>query len=471
MLRSMLYLLQRMQKFREHDRWTPEQVSAYQVDALRRLREHTYVHSPFYQQFHKGLFDRPLEELPVLTKANVMEHFDELVTDRSIHLEAVRAFLADSQRKKRYLNRYWVNATSGSTGVPGIFLFNATEWSYVLASFGRAHEWAGLKIGLNHHMKMASVASSMQVHLSAQVGAALHSWWMPSLRLAASEPLEKIVSDLNAFQPQMFVAYASMARILAAEQLAGRLHISPILIFTSSEVLTDETRRLARAAWGQPVYNQYAATEAGGLAAECTAHAGMHLFEDTAIVEVVDAENRPVSPGTYGHKLLVTVLFNYTQPLIRYELSDSIRLSTTSGGCKHPYATIDSVQGRVEEALHFPTLSGGEVSIQPNLFHRLLDTVPARGWQVSLEDSGLRILISGLSENWVESELIENIRQLFSTSGALVPSIWVDRVETIARGKSDKAPLVKDNRNTATMNRRQTEEANLDSANTIKTGR
>jgi len=58
---------------------------------LRSLREYAYAHSPFYQGFHQGLTDAPLHELPVLTKAMLMEHFDELVTDHAIRLKEVMA--------------------------------------------------------------------------------------------------------------------------------------------------------------------------------------------------------------------------------------------------------------------------------------------------------------------------------------------------------------------------------------------
>jgi putative adenylate-forming enzyme len=347
----MLKLLHTLEPLRRHECWTRPQLEAYQAESLRRLREYAYAHSPFYQRFHQGFTDRPLHELPVLTKAMMMEHFDELVTDRAIRLEDVRAHAANDREGARhavpFLDRYWVNATSGSSGQPGFFLFDESEWLTVLASFARAHEWAGIKVSLTHRMKMASVASVSPWHMSAQVGATLKSWWMPALRLAASEPLETIVQRLNAWQPEMLIAYASMARILADEQIAGRLRIQPHLIYTSSEVLTDETRRRVEAAWGQAPFNQYASTETAGIAAEHQACRRLHLFEDLVIVEGVDEHHRPVPAGVYGARLLVTTLFSHTQPLIRYELNDSVRLATEACPCGLPFAWVDGIQGRV----------------------------------------------------------------------------------------------------------------------------
>ncbi len=63
----MLKLLHTLEHLRKHERWTRAQLEAYQAESLRRLREYAYARSPFYQRFHKGLFDRPLSELSVLT--------------------------------------------------------------------------------------------------------------------------------------------------------------------------------------------------------------------------------------------------------------------------------------------------------------------------------------------------------------------------------------------------------------------
>ena len=71
----------------------------------------------------------------MLTKALVMEHFDQLVTDPTVRLAEVEAHLAALQGNERLHGRYWVAATSGTTGRRGIFLWDLDEWVTVLASY------------------------------------------------------------------------------------------------------------------------------------------------------------------------------------------------------------------------------------------------------------------------------------------------------------------------------------------------
>src|SRR5215217_3711871 len=100
-------------QLRQRDRWTRRQLEEHQTRSLRLLREHAYARSPFYRRFHAGLTDRPLKELPVLTKSLVMEYFDELVTDPSVCLADVEAHLAALRGNERFRRRYWVASTSG----------------------------------------------------------------------------------------------------------------------------------------------------------------------------------------------------------------------------------------------------------------------------------------------------------------------------------------------------------------------
>src|SRR5689334_746527 len=86
--------LDNLSAFEQRESWTRQQVSSYQAQALHACRQYAYAHSPFYQRFHHGLMQRPLQQLPVLTKAMLMEQFDDLVTDRAIHLSEVQQYLA-----------------------------------------------------------------------------------------------------------------------------------------------------------------------------------------------------------------------------------------------------------------------------------------------------------------------------------------------------------------------------------------
>ncbi len=424
-IRLLLKVMHTIQQLRKHEHWPREQLLAYQSDALRRQREYAYAHSPFYQQFHKGLADCPLQELPVLTKAMMMERFDDLVTDRSLRLEEIRKHAKRDDVNARFLNRYWVSATSGSSGHPGFFVFDEAEWVQLLASFARGQEWSGSKISLLKRQRMVTVASTNAWHVSSQVANTARSWWRPSIRIAASDPLPSIVQRLNDWNPDALIAYASMARILADEQLAGRLHIHPEFIYTSSEVLTDETRRRAESAWGHAPFNQYGASETANIAAECKEGHRLHLYEDMVITEVVDADYQPVPVGTYGAKLLVTTLFSRTQPLIRYEMNDSVRLTDEKcPACSRPFGVLQSVEGRAEDILDLAAVNGGQIAIQPLVFNRIMDILPISGWQVIQErDNKLTILIASHSDGIKDDALRAALTATLRDHGAVVPAL------------------------------------------------
>ncbi|OGN81799.1 MAG: hypothetical protein A2X23_12110 [Chloroflexi bacterium GWC2_73_18] len=439
-------LLWLRRQLRQRDRWSRERLLAEQAEALRRLRVWAAGRSRFYREFHDGLVERPFAELPVLTKSLAMEHFDALVTDPAIRLADVEAYVAAGRGDRPFRDRYRVTVTSGSTGRHGYFLFDVAEWAAVIASFGRGADWARAGAGVMARRRVAAVSTTSPWHMSSRVAATLPRRFLPALRLDAADPLESIVERLNGWRPDLLVTYASVANLLAEEQSAGRLRIAPRAITTSSEVLTDEMRRRVVAAWGERLFDQYGATECAGIASECETHRGLHLYEDLVIAEVVDGEYRPVPPGVFGEKVLVTVLFSRTQPLIRYELSDSVRLATWACPCGRPYALIDRVQGRAEETLRFPraaSVDAAEVAIHPVVFHALMDTVPATAWQLVKGSDGLRVSLVGVPDGYADSTLVEALRRELSSRGAFVPPIAVERVAAIDRGPGGKAPLIR----------------------------
>ncbi len=68
---------------RARERWSAERIASHRAAQLDELRRYAYQKSPFYRRFHSGLETKPLHELPVLSKAELMKNFDEVVTDRA----------------------------------------------------------------------------------------------------------------------------------------------------------------------------------------------------------------------------------------------------------------------------------------------------------------------------------------------------------------------------------------------------
>lgn len=428
-------VLAELRKLRSHDQWTRDELHAHQDESLAYLRQFAYQQSPFYREFHRGFENAPLSELPVLTKAMMMDNFDDFVTDRSVHLNDVRSHI-QAGSVGRFNRIYEVATTSGSTGNPGIFMFDPNEWKSVMASFAKAREWAGQKVNIAKRSKMAVVSSTNERNLSARVGKAADTPFIPTLRVDSTEDISEITRELTSWNPHVLVAYASMANILAAQQLQGALNIHPDTIFTSSEVLTPQMRKNIEKVWGEIVFNEYASTETATIAAEDMGHHGMHLFEDLLIVENVDEHNKPVSDGKYGDKLLVTTLFSRTQPLIRYEISDSVRFATEQPRCKLPYKVIDGVQGRKEDILD---IQG--IQLQPNVFHDVMDTIPNKGWQIIQEKNGIKILL--VDPQATSDSVIEQLKAVLQQKGIENLPITISEVDQIPKAKSGKAPLIK----------------------------
>lgn len=437
-------VLSRRRELRRRESWTRLQLLAHQERSQAVLRSFAFEASPFYRRIHQGLGGAPLSELPVLTKATLMEHFDEVVTARGIGLQDLRSFLPRMAAGQLFRGKYYVSATSGTTGQPGVFLWDADEWAGVLASYSRPYAWGGVDPRLTRRTKMAVVSSTTPWHQSALVGATVDSPFIPTLRLDSGTPIDELAARLQACHPDVVVGYATVLGLLAAEQLAGRLAISPLASFSSSEVLTDSTRRTIESAWGREPFGVYAATETAGIAAECEYHSGMHLFEDTVITEVVDEDYRPVATGEFGAKVLVTVLGSRVLPLIRYEMGDSVRLSSADPcPCGRPFARLEGIQGREQETLRMARPSGGHVMVQPVVFHKVMDTVPVAAWQIVQVADGLTILVVGLARDSDPDQIARSLGEALTLIGAAQTCIRVERVDAIPRTSLGKAPLIR----------------------------
>jgi phenylacetate-coenzyme A ligase PaaK-like adenylate-forming protein len=408
---------------------------------LRRFALH---HSPFYQRFHKGFEAKPLSDLPILTKRLLMDGYDDVVTDRTIRLADLRNHLESGGAELLYRGRYQVCATSGTSGQPGVFLYDPDEWAWVLASYARANRLAGVAAGLLHRLRIAMVGSSRRWHQSSAVAESLNNSWFPSLRLAATDPVADICRELTAWKPQLLITYSAISGVLAEEQLAGQLDIAPSAVMCVAETLTSTTRTKVREAWGAEPFENYASTEAACIAAECSRHSGLHLFDDFLVIEVVDEDNRPVPHGRMGTKVLVSVLFSRTLPLIRYELDDVTMLAEGDCACGLPFRRLTRIGGRIAETLRILRPDGTTAVLHPTHFEDVIGLTDVTRWQVLRRNDGLYIRlvapVSDASLHHVEASL----RQLVQGLDVGHLPVRLEIVDDIERTPSGKMILVRD---------------------------
>ena len=347
-------------------------VRAAATQRFAELVRFTRAHSPFYRRALHGLPNRPaLHELPVVTKRELMANFDDWATDRRIERNAVEAFLADrSHIGDDFLARYVVWKSSGSTGEPGIYVQDedalAVYDTLIAVQLARPDLASQCMSGFLAHGGRAALIAATGDHF-----ASIASWervcraapGLAARGYSIMAPIETLVDDLNAFAPAFVASYPTMLALLAEARAAGRLTIAPALVWSGGETLSAPAHRALQTAFGCPVVNEYGASECLSIAFSC-AEGALHVNADWAIVEAVDAEYRPVPPGTPSHTVLITNLANRTQPIIRYDLGDSVRIAPARCACGSPLPALD-VQGRCDEVLTLPARGGGTRRILP----------------------------------------------------------------------------------------------------------
>jgi phenylacetate-coenzyme A ligase PaaK-like adenylate-forming protein len=337
--------------------------------------------SPYFETRLRSLGDPArirLEDIEPTSRGELMARFDDWCTDREVTRERVDAFLADPQRVgDAFLGRYAVWTSSGTTGTPGIYVHDA----HALAVYD-ALEMLRFR-GLDHPNALTGAFARLASapwrggERFAMVGATgghfagnssvermrrLGPWVAPRARVVSiMQPLPQLVAALEAFRPTVLATYPTSAELLAGEQLAGRLHLSLDEVWTGGEHLSAPVRAQVERAFGCRLRDGYGASEFMAIAFDCR-QGSLHVNSDWVILEPVDRDYRPVAPGEASHTVLLTNLANRVQPLIRYDLGDSV---VPQAGCRCGSAfPAIRVEGRTDDVLQFAR-DGGTVKLLP----------------------------------------------------------------------------------------------------------
>jgi phenylacetate-CoA ligase len=226
------------------------------------------------------------------------------------------------------------------------------------------------------------------------------------------------------------VTHPSWVRILAKEIKETNVKGLKIdRIFTSGEMLDENTRELARDVLGAEIFDGYGANEVGGICTQCSKVEGYHIWSDSVLVEILK-DGQPVSVGEKG-EVVVTNLTNCAMPFLRYNLEEFGILLDGTCACGNCFPLMKPIDGRKSDVIW-----AGDGSSIPALevYHRLipiegikqfqliqqtpdkfvLKVVPNRKRKVlTLEKAG-NILRRCLGDVRVEFQVVEDISKEIS---------------------------------------------------------
>jgi phenylacetate-coenzyme A ligase PaaK-like adenylate-forming protein len=302
-----------------------------------------------------------------------MAEFDDWITDPRITRAGLEAFIADPARVgDPYLDGLFVCTTSGTTGHPGLFVHDRRvvavyramtivrmdlSWLSPLdwvALVRRGLRWAGV-VGTGAHFAGTGWIE-FERHRNSVYRRAFRTF-------SVQRPLAELVAELNAFEPAILSSYPSALELLADELAAGHLRIRPVAVETAGESMTAASRARLAAAFGCPIHDVYGATEFTMMAIDCPA-GWLHVNSDWVVLEPVDAAGRPIPAGQPSHTVLLTNLAGRLQPIIRYDLGDSVLARPDPCPCGSPFPAI-RVDGRRDDVLHLYAPDGRTVAVLP----------------------------------------------------------------------------------------------------------
>jgi phenylacetate-CoA ligase len=331
----------------QREQWLPpEQVKALQWTRLKKLLEHCYREVPYYRRQWRELGVVPDDirslddyaELPVLTRTDMRNHFEELK--------------ADSWR-----DGLLYKATGGSTGEPVRFGYTRESNDRRTSVMWRGYGWAGSRMGRRTLYLWGAVGDPHPLHqIKENLYNSLYARRVVNSFHMTEATMAEYADAIDQYRPEIIVAYVGPLLRLAQWLIAtGRKIWQPQGIIGAAEALHDFQRKIIEQAFDCPAYNTYGCREFMLIASECEKRKGLHVNADHLLVELRRPDQSWIRPDCADNasladhatgEVVVTDLFNYGMPFVRYLNGDVATASATPCDCGRGLPLISRVDGR-----------------------------------------------------------------------------------------------------------------------------
>ncbi|MGX1930516.1 CoF synthetase [Flagellimonas sp. 2504JD4-2] len=334
---------------------------------LAKVLEHAVTTVPFY--FDISAKEAELDYFPLINKQIVREKFELL-------------------RSQPYINKYNHQVlTSGSTGKPFKIFHDKNKRDRNTADTIFFAERAGFKIGAklyylrlwDRQYKLGRIKSFLQ-NMRAQ-----------SVDDLSETSIAKLVEEFEQGKSKInILAYTSALDSICKyldQHRNGPLDCRTSSVIAVAEALGPEVKEKIGKYFNVEVVSRYSNSENGILSQQPLNGDEGHFEINSASyhVEILDLNHdRPANPGEVG-RIVITDLFNYSMPLIRYDTGDVgvMKEDTDSGNL-----VFTKVDGRKMDMF---TNTKGEY-ISSHIIHHILQYKGIQQFQFVQEDSGIYVI-------------------------------------------------------------------------------
>ena len=401
--------------------WTQEELNNLQNKKLRAIIRYAYENIPIYHKKLRSVKIQPddikttsdLIKIPFLTKDEIQNNFPQGIVSPGIDI-----------------NKCWTPRTSGSTGKPLTIVYDKNAESFEKASAIRPN----LSTGQRSFDKWAVITSPN--HSKKKKWFQKFGFFLPNY-LSLFESPEKQISIMETFNPDIIDGYSSSIFLIAKKiKENGIKTLNPKIIYGTSEILSKDARHFINSVFNLDMFDQFGCVEMGRTAWECSEHTGYHIDAEAVIMEFLkNGEN--VSPGERG-EIVYTNLYNYSMPLIRYQIGD-VGISTDERcPCGRGLPLMKLVEGRKDAFIQLPN---GKI-LSPIVWSILLRPYQLKQYKVIQEARDkIKIQIAPGRNNSI-NELLETMKNsIYAALGSEIP-IEIEVKDEIPRERSGKEQSV-----------------------------
>jgi phenylacetate-CoA ligase len=364
--------------------------------------------------------DRPLHEFPIMTKDDLVQHFDEICT-----IPAAAG---------------WESHTGGTTGASLKVVYALHDMQERFALLDHFREKFGYTLG-----KRCAWFSGKSLVTAGDVkkGSLWRDDFINKIRFYSTfhineDTFEHYWRGLEQFDPEFIVGFPSsisdLCRIACARNLkyAGKV----IAVFPTAEMVLPESRVLIEETFSCRIADQYASSEGAPFILEC-ASGSKHIHPLTGVFEVVDERLERANEG----EILVTSFTTSGTPLIRYRIGDRIKLAPpeTFCPCGSFFPIVERIEGRNLDFIYSP--ENGRVN-QGNLSNCTKNVSGIKSFQLiqrAINEVTVNVAATEEFDGQEEMTLLGDLRERLGDK----MTIDIHRMSEIPREASGKFRFVK----------------------------